>query len=115
MKGVKLENQGGTGSVGAHWESRVMLGDYMVSTDYRERAISEITLALFEDSGWYKANYYTGGLFRYGKNSGCDFIEKKCIIDEKSTFDEFCTETSQPICYPRTFIKRSMLFTDKYS
>ena len=29
-----LENQGGKGTVGAHWESRYMLGDYMVSTDY---------------------------------------------------------------------------------
>ena len=26
----------------------------MVSTDYDERSISSITLALFEDSGWYK-------------------------------------------------------------
>ena len=34
-------------------------------------AISEITLALLEDSGWYKANYYTGGLMRFGKNKGC--------------------------------------------
>ena len=27
-----------------------------------EQAISEFTLALLEDSGYYKANYYTGGL-----------------------------------------------------
>ena len=100
MEGVELEDQGGTGSAGAHWESRVMLGDYMVSSDYRERAISEITLALFEDSGWYKVNYYTGGIFRYGEYRGCDFIDNKCIIDERSTFDEFCTESSQPMCYP---------------
>ena len=83
MKGVEVEDQGGSGSVGAHWESRVMLGDYMVSSDYRERAISEMTLGLFEDSGWYKVNHYSGGLFRYGKNRGCDFIDKKCIIEKK--------------------------------
>jgi hypothetical protein len=57
--GVPLENQGGTGSAGSHWESRYMLGDYMVSTDYPDSAISDITLALFEDSGFYKVNYYS--------------------------------------------------------
>ena len=35
-----------------------------------EMAISEFTLSFLEDSGWYKANYYTGGLFRFGKNQG---------------------------------------------
>ena len=41
----------------------------MISTDYNEIAISDMSLALFEDSGWYEANYYTGGLFRFGKNN----------------------------------------------
>ncbi len=41
--------------------------------------ISEFTLALVEESGWYKANYYTGGLMRFGKNKGCAFIEKNCL------------------------------------
>ena len=27
-----------------------------------EMVLSEFTLALLEDSGWYKVNYYTGGL-----------------------------------------------------
>ena len=43
-----------------------------------EQVISEFTLALLEDSGWYKANYYTGGLMRYGKNQGCYFIQNDC-------------------------------------
>ena len=38
--GVELENQGGKGSVGSHWEARIMLGDYMISTDYYEQVIS---------------------------------------------------------------------------
>ena len=35
--------------------------------------ITELTLALLEDSGWYEINYYTGGLMRFGKNKGCDY------------------------------------------
>ena len=76
-----------------------MLGDYMVSSNYFENTISDITLALFEDSGWYKVNYYTGGLFRFGKDEGCDFFEKKCIEDEESLFpNEFCTKKKEPKC-----------------
>ena len=33
IKGIQLEDQGGEGTIGAHWESRYMLGDYMISSD----------------------------------------------------------------------------------
>jgi len=96
--GVPLEDQGGEGSVGSHWESRYMLGDYMVSTAFPDYAISDITLALFEDSGFYKVNYYSGGLFKFGENKGCDFLTKDCIVNEKATFDEFCDVEDEPKC-----------------
>ena len=86
LDGVLLENQGDEGSAGSHWEARIMLGDFMISTNYLESVISEITLALFEDSGWYQVNYYTGGLFRFGKGQGCSFIQNKCVTDGKSNF-----------------------------
>lgn len=53
LNGVPLENQGGTGSTGSHLESRYMLGDYTISSDYFDHVISDIALALFEDSGIY--------------------------------------------------------------
>ena len=86
LEGIPLEDQGGEGSIGSHWEGRYMLGDYMVSINYQENTISDITLALFEDSGWYRVNYYTGGLFRFGKNKGCEFFEKKCLINGKEAY-----------------------------
>lgn len=102
LTGVELEDQGGEGSAGSHWESRIMLGDYMISTDYNEIAISDMSLALFEDSGWYEANYYTGGLFRFGKNMGCSFLEEKCITSTGGTTfsNDFCTIASAPGCLP---------------
>ena len=96
--GVPLEDQGGDGSVGSHWESRHMLGDYMISTAFPDYAISDITLALFEDSGFYKVKYYSGGLFKFGKNKGCEFLTLDCIINEKAAFDEFCDVTDEPEC-----------------
>ena len=61
-----MEDQGGTGSEGSDWEQRIILGEYMGAAIYQEEmAVSEFTLALLEDSGWYKANYYSGGLMRF--------------------------------------------------
>ena len=93
IEGIELENQGGSGTSGSHWESRVMLGDYMIGFDYSEIYLSEITLGLFNDSGWYRVNDYTGGLFRHGKNQKCDFLKEKCIKNEISPFpNEFCND-----------------------
>ena len=80
LEGVELENQGGEGTAGSHWEARILLGEYMNGYSYtEEQVISEFTLAVLEDSGYYKPNYYTGGLMRFGKNKGCAFLEDKCV------------------------------------
>ncbi len=83
LEGVELEEYGGEGTAGSHWEARILLGDYMNGYAYTEEmVISEFTLALLEDTGYYKANYYTGGLMRYGKNKGCEFVRKQCVNKE---------------------------------
>jgi hypothetical protein len=98
--GVELEDQGGPGTAGSHWEMRVMYGDYMIGQSIEEVVISEISLAMFEDSGWYKVNYYTGGLHRYGKDEGCRFLDSNCVIDGTTKFpEEFSTVMGQPMCF----------------
>ena len=80
IDGVELEESGGSGTAGSHWEARILLGDYMNGVIHpEEQVISEFTLAALEDTGYYKANYYTGGLMRYGKHKGCDFVKKRCV------------------------------------
>ena len=99
IEGIELENQGSSESIGSHWDSRIMLGDYMTAGEYNEMVISEITLALFEDSGWYNVNYYTGGLFRFGKGLGCDFLNDKCINGNYTKFGrEFCLNKDENKC-----------------
>ena len=84
--GIELEDQGMGGSALSHWDQRILLGDYMGAVIYQEEmVVSEFTLALLEDSGFYKANYYTGGLMRFGKNKGCDFIQNNCLNSNFST------------------------------
>lgn len=107
ITGVELDNKGIINGVSIHWEPRILLGDYMASfgIEYEEQAISEITLSLMEDSGWYKANYYTGGLMRFGKNKGCDFVFEKCVNQEthktsflNEFFDEVYRDRFTPSC-----------------
>jgi len=103
LKGVELEDQGGKDFAFSHWDQRILLGDLMGGLFYQEEmAISEITLALLEDSGWYKVNYYTGGLMRFGKNKGCAFLENNCLDENFNTeFDnEFfdLNENMKPSC-----------------
>lgn len=113
VEGVELENQGSDGTSGSHWEAREMLTDYMMGASYDEMSISEITLALFEDSGWYKVNYYTGGLFRFGKNEGCSFLYSKCLTNEKTNFpNEFCDTNYQPFCTNGRLSKGICYYTD---
>ena len=88
LKGVALEEYGGSGTVGSHWEAKILLGDYMNGVIYtNEQVISEFTLALLEDSGFYKANYYTGGLMRYGKHKGCSFVKESCVDRKNHTIN----------------------------
>ena len=87
ITGVELEKEGGYDEYeDSHWEARILLGEYMNSeTHTPEQAISGFTLALLEDSGWYRVNNYTGGLMRYGKNQGCDFLYKDCeVLDDSN-------------------------------
>ena len=107
-----LENQGGEGTLGAHWESRYMLGDYMVSTDYPGAVMSDITLALFDATGYYRTMPYSGGLFKFGKNKGCDFLEQKCIEDTKPISDEFCVLPDEPKCSYARNMKLSCYIID---
>ena len=106
IKGIPLEEIGGDGTFGSHWEERILLGEYMNGVIYpEEQIISEFTLAVLEDSGFYQANYYTGGLMRFGKNKGCDFLNLKCVINgtvnpkfKNEYFDSINNEDFEPSC-----------------
>ena len=70
--------------------------DYMTSQTTKHSLITKMTLALFEDSGWYKPNYELAEDMWWGKNRGCDFIHhSKCPMGEpqSNATGEFCRFT----------------------
>ena len=93
LDGVQLEKSEGAGTLSPHWSARFLLGEYMNKYVYTaEQVISEFTLAYLEDTSFYKANYYTGGLMQFGKHKGCVFLNLKCINnnnDEVKFTNEF--------------------------
>ncbi|KAI6653738.1 hypothetical protein LOD99_3242 [Oopsacas minuta] len=100
LEGAELEGQGGSGSAGSHWDLRAFLNELMVSIVFSgNQPLSRITLALLEDSGWYKVNYELTGNF-VGNNEGCNFVQKSCLgfynLDTVKEENVFCfTENEQ--------------------
>ena len=90
----------------SHWDARLLLGEYMTSDPYfGDQVISEFTLFLLEDLGFYKTNKFTGGLMRFGKNRRCEFLKKDCILVKDGglfpsllTSYEFCDDGDNPTC-----------------
>jgi hypothetical protein len=104
LEGVPLEYNGGAGTAGAHWSKKYMNTDYMIGDSYGENLISDITLAMFEDSGWYQVDYSNSNYFYWGKMKGCDFFNANCIDNmnnnnfETKFKNEFCVDFNQQIC-----------------
>ena len=86
-----------------HWPSRIILGDIMSDLLYPEEfVISGFTLSFLEDLGYIRvSNHYTGGLMRFGKHKGCEFLYNKCIGDTDSDGENIKFEND--FYYPTQF------------
>ena len=63
----------------------------MTSDNMANPVFTDISMALLEDSGWYKVDYNKAETFTFGKNSGCDFLTKPCMTTKGDpAFPEFC-------------------------
>ena len=78
LEGAELEDQGGEGTALTHWEKRILENEAMTGTHTQSPVFSRITLALLEDSGWYKPNYEMASDLTWGKHLGCNFAMKSC-------------------------------------
>jgi len=72
---MELENNGGEGSAGSHWERTTMHNELMTASAMLiKTSYSAFTMAVLEDSGWYKANYQRAGTYVFGRNKGCEIL-----------------------------------------
>ncbi|RNE96752.1 surface protease GP63 [Trypanosoma conorhini] len=97
LKGMELE-QDDTGGVQAkvpHWEGRNAKDELMAPT-VGAGYYTALTLAVFADLGYYRVNWGMAEPMRWGNNSGCGFLEKKCneIDGLAATYPHmFCDDT----------------------
>ncbi|XP_027091968.1 uncharacterized protein [Coffea arabica] len=78
--GLELEDGGGRGTSGSHWEKRLLMNEIMTGSVDTKSVVSKMTLALLEDSGWYQANYSMADRLDWGRNQGTDFVTSPCNL-----------------------------------
>jgi len=112
LVGAKLENQptGSDSCTGDHWDEHDYYPEALSGViSPTTNIMSHMTLALFEDSGWYRANYTQGRMNPWGLGAGCDFVDGRCVLENDAdglpTLPDyakgyFCTDASSRGCSP---------------
>lgn len=97
LQGAEIESQDG-GCLGSHWEERIFEPEYMSPVDSYRNIFSALTLAFFEDSGWYRVNASTAQRLHFGRLKGCSFATQKCIDPPTQvpvSADTYCTTNAE--------------------
>ena len=87
MEGARLHNSQGS-CIGSHWHERLFFGEsmspvFVTGSDVNQNALSALTLSLMEDTGWYQVDYRGADIPEFGLGAGCDFVDSKCIQNDK--------------------------------
>eukprot|EP00854_Cymbomonas_tetramitiformis_P029047 gene29047-36110_t len=96
VTGAALENEGGSGTSGSHWEMRLFHDEMMVGSSGSQRSsLSSMTLALAQDSGWYTPNYDNAMHLAWGYKEGCSFATAttSCGTTTDPLGDYFCSSS----------------------
>lgn len=77
---IPLDYAGPKGTQGNHWSALTLAGDIMTDhftgVGHRQRSMSAVTLALAEDTGWYRrTNKSTAAFLRRGFQAGCGILQ----------------------------------------
>lgn len=97
LEGAEIENQGGVGTEFTHWEKRLFENEAMTGTYTQNPVFSRLTLALMEDTGWYRANYSMAEDLDWGRNKGCKFAMSSCKTWMEDHMDD--DQSAQPFCF----------------
>ncbi|EGR28962.1 leishmanolysin family protein, putative [Ichthyophthirius multifiliis] len=83
MEGMQLENEGGAGSLGSHWEQLIVQNEMMMSSEViTDAQLSVHTIALLD----WLSKQMADNLY-WGKGKGCSFVIQGCY--SKQSFHEF--------------------------
>lgn len=104
-QGAILEDQGGSGTAGSHWEKAIFMDEFMTGVASERPVVSAVTLALLEDSGWYYPNYSMAEHLAWGYKQGCPFVTNRCNASWPKGEGYFCSVQGEAGCsYDRAAI-----------
>jgi hypothetical protein len=108
LEGAQLENQPtrSDSCTGDHWDESLYYPESMSGViSPTTNVLSSLTLALMEDSGWYRADYGMSRMSTWGLGAGCDFVNEPCLTktDSGSEIPEyskgyFCNNQNEEGC-----------------
>ena len=101
LSGARLA-RGGKSCFGDYLEPRIHFDEDFVpmgGSPDMAYSLSPLTLALLEDSGWYRANFALSTTPLFGRGAGCGFVEGNCVSDSKDVPEYshgfFCGDSSE--------------------
>jgi len=100
MTGARLENQPTSDDCfGSHFDEKLHYTEIMGAVFSQSvNILSPLTLALLEDSGWYRANYESEyvRISMFGHGAGCPFVDGNCLDGDgnlpPSSEGNFCND-----------------------
>jgi leishmanolysin-like peptidase len=125
LAGAQLENKPtrDDSCAGDHWDEALFYPEALTSViSPTSNIMSALTLALMEDSGWYRADYGQSRISPWGLGKGCKFPEGPCLTinDDKQTvvpeysLGAFCSQGNEKGCSPELTHKLACTVLDYY-
>lgn len=90
IDGIEIEDEGAAGSVGAHWDRRILFEELMTAS--AGSRMSVFTLSFFKDLGFYDVDMNHAIPLSFGKGGGCGFIDSKCNTEAGGLGKFWCNE-----------------------
>lgn len=103
-----IENDGGDGSAGSHWEHRYWPSDFMSAVDTRPNVLSALSMNMALDSGWFTVNDSFVEELEHGKNAG-DIQASDCPT---ASMRGFCSTNHELSCAP-DWMYKARCYTDE--
>ncbi|KAL7702846.1 GP63 leishmanolysin, partial [Lotmaria passim] len=89
---MEVEDAGGAGSAGSHWKMR-NAQDELMSPASAAGYYTALTIALFQDLGFYKGDFSKAEVMPWASGAGCSFLDEKCMTDNVTKWpDMFCSQ-----------------------
>ncbi|GKY91230.1 hypothetical protein MPSEU_000095600 [Mayamaea pseudoterrestris] len=83
LRGARLDDSP-TDCLSSHFHERLFYNELMGPqyASASQNILSPLTLALMEDTGFYKVDYRGAPISAYGLGAGCDFVYGECVVND---------------------------------